>query len=76
MYNLQENFNKILVIVNEKLSDHLNSDGNLNRRGPDPKYSDARIFAINLTAECLLTDSDNFLSKILIFPNLSIGQPD
>ncbi|HES59233.1 MAG TPA: IS982 family transposase [Caldithrix sp.] len=63
MYNLTENFNKILVIVNEKLSNHLNSEGNVNRRGPKPKFSDAQVIALNLTAECLMLDSENYLFK-------------
>lgn len=75
MYNLTQNFNIILSIVNEKLSKHLNSDGNIKRRGPKPKFSDARVIALNLTAECLMIDSENYLFKLLnkykhIFMNL------
>jgi hypothetical protein len=75
MYNLTENFNKILLIVNEKLSNYLNTDGNVPRSGPKPKFSDAEVIALNLTAECLMTDSENYLFKMLnnykhYFPNL------
>ena len=75
MYNLTENFNKILPIVNEKLSNYINSDGNIPRKGPKPKFSDAEVIALNLTAECLMIDSENYLFKMLnnykhYFPNL------
>jgi hypothetical protein len=65
MYNLIENFNKILPIVNENLSEYLNKDGNINRKGPKPKFSDAQVIALNLTAECLMVDSENYLFKLL-----------
>lgn len=65
MYNLIENFNKILSIVNEKLSKYLNNDGNVPRKGPKPKFSDAQVIALNLTAECLMIDSENYLFKML-----------
>lgn len=65
MHNLTDNFNKILTIVNEKLSEYLNSDGNIRRKGPKPKFSDAEVIALNLTAECLMLDSENYLFKLL-----------
>jgi len=65
MYNLTENFNKILSIVNDKLSEYLNSNGNIQRKGPEPKFSDAEVIALNLTAECLMIDSENYLFKML-----------
>lgn len=65
MYNLTKNFNKILSIVNDKLSEYLNTDGNIQRKGPKPKFSDAEIIALNLTAECLMLDSENYLFKLL-----------
>lgn len=65
MYNLTENFNKILSIVNDKLSEHLNIDGNIQRKGPKPKFSNAEVIALNLTAECLMLDSENYLFKLL-----------
>lgn len=65
MYNLTENFTKILSIVNEKLSNHLNIEGNIQRKGPKPKFSDAEVIALTLTAECLMLDSENYLFKML-----------
>ncbi len=65
MYNLTDNFNKILSIVNDKLSEYLNIEGNVQRKGPKPKFSDAEVIALNLTAECLMLDSENYLFKLL-----------
>ncbi len=75
MHNLTENFNKIFVIVKENLKNHLDSHGNIKRKGPKPKFSDAEVIALNLTAECLMIDSENYLFKLLnnyiqFFPNL------
>ena len=65
MYNLTGNFNKILVIVKEKLINHIDQHGNIHRRGPKPKFSDVEVIALNLTAECLMIDSENYLFKLL-----------
>lgn len=75
MHNLTKNFNKIFVIVKENLKNHLDSYGNIKRKGPKPKFSDAEVIALNLTAECLMIDSENYLFKLLnnyiqFFPNL------
>lgn len=65
MYNLTDNFNKIIVIVKEKLINHVDQHGNMHRRGPKPKFSDVEVIALNLTAECLMIDSENYLFKLL-----------
>ena len=63
--NLIDNFNKILVIVKEKLMCHIDQHGNIHRKGPKPKFSDVEVIALNLTAECLMIDSENYLFKLL-----------
>ncbi len=65
MHNLTGNFNKILVSVNEKISEHLNYDVTIERKEPKPKFSDAEIIAPNITAECFMLDSENYLFKLL-----------
>ena len=65
MYNLTDNFNKILIIVKEKLMSHIDQYGNFHRKGPKPKFSDVEVIALNLTAECLMIDSENYLFKLL-----------
>ncbi len=65
MHNLTNNFNKILTIVKDKLADHIDKHGNIARPGPKPKFSDCEVIALNLTAECLMIDSENYLFKLL-----------
>jgi hypothetical protein len=65
MYNLTRNFTKILNIVKEKLQNNIDSYGNVHRKGPKPKFSDAEVIALNLTAECMMIDSENYLFKLL-----------
>jgi len=76
MTNLRSNFEKILSIVKQSLKNELDSKGNLARRGPKPKFSDAEVIALSLLSECLMFDSEYYLFKILHkqykseFPNL------
>ena len=65
MHNLTGNFHKILTIVKEKLNKSFDEHGNVKRKGPKPKFSDAEVIALNLTAECLMIDSENYLFKLL-----------
>lgn len=65
MYNLTVNFNKIKVIVKEKLHNYVDNHGNIPRQGPKPKFSDVEVIALNITAECLMIDSENYLFKLL-----------
>lgn len=76
MHNLIEKFTKILSIVKENLIDVLNEDGNLNKPGHKPKFSDAEVITLSLLSEALMIDSEHYLFKVLnknfktTFPNL------
>jgi hypothetical protein len=61
MHNIKTNFDKILVIIKDILSDEINAKGNYLRRGTVPKFSDIEVMALSLTAECLSIDSENYL---------------
>lgn len=76
MSNLKNNFEKILAVVKDSLKDYLNSEGNLPKRGPQPRFSDAEVMAIALLLECQMFDSEYYFFKKLNihykkdFPNL------
>jgi len=76
MGNFRENFDMILFIVKQNLSNILNKDGNIKRPGPKPKFSDAEVITLSLLSEILMIDSENYLFKKLnknhknSFPNL------
>ena len=76
MHNLHLKFNKILALVKDTLQNHLDKTGNVPKVGANPKFSDAKVIALSLMAECLMIDSENYLFKILHsqhkqhFPNL------
>ncbi len=61
MHNIKANFDKILVVIKDILSDEINESGNYLRRGTIPKFSDIEVIALSLTAECLSIDSENYL---------------
>ena len=61
MHNIKANFDKILVVIKDILSDEINEKGNYTRRGSVPKFSDIEVMGLSLTAECLGIDSENFL---------------
>lgn len=61
MHNIKTNFDKILVVIKDILSDEINDSGNYLRRGTIPKFSDIEVMALSLTAECLSIDSENYL---------------
>jgi hypothetical protein len=61
MHNIKTNFDKILVVIKEILSDEINESGSYLRRGTRPKFSDIEVIALSLTAECLSIDSENYL---------------
>ncbi|MHB2149545.1 hypothetical protein ACX8XP_10845 [Calditrichota bacterium LG25] len=63
MDNLKENFNMVLSIVKQNLSNILNKYGNIKRPGPKPKFSDAEIISLSLISEILMIDSENYLFK-------------
>jgi len=58
MHNLSENFSKISMIVNQILAKDLNSEGNIPKPGRNPKYSDAKVISLALTAEVSEVDSE------------------
>ncbi len=61
MHNIKTNFDKIIVVIKDILSDEINEKGNYLRRGTVPKFSDIEVIALSLTAECLSIDSENYL---------------
>lgn len=61
MHNIKVNFDKILEVIKDILSDEINEKGNYLRRGTVPKFSDIEVIALSLTAECLSIDSENYL---------------
>ena len=65
MHNLRENFWNILTIVKQTLQDVLDENGNLPKRGPAPKFSDAEVITLSLLSEALMVDSENYLFALL-----------
>lgn len=61
MHNIKTNFDKILVVIKDILKEEINAQGNYSRRGTRPRFSDAEVMALSLTAECLSIDSENYL---------------
>ena len=61
MHDLKANFDKILMITNQALSDKLDTDGNLQVYPRKPKLSDNEIIALSICQECLSIDSENWL---------------
>ena len=61
MHNIKVNFDKILEVIKDILTDEISEGGNYFRRGTVPKFSDVEVIALSLTAECLSIDSENYL---------------
>ncbi len=55
------NFAKFLEICKRFSKDLVNKYGNISRRGVVPRFSDLEVVALNLTAEALSIDSENYL---------------
>lgn len=76
MHCIKANFDKILHILKEVLGDETLVNGNINRPGPKPKFTDIEVIALSLTAECMGIDSELYLFHKLNstyateFPNL------
>ena len=67
MHNIHKNFIKIIGVLKDIIGTEINEKVNYKRRGSVPKFSDIEIFALSLTAECLVIDSENCLfSKLNI----------
>ena len=65
MHNLKTNYAKFLKQINATLSDVLLPDGNFRPYPRKPKLADNAILALNLCAEALSIDSENyFWSKL------------
>jgi hypothetical protein len=65
MHNLKTNYDKFFQQINTSLSDILLPDGNFKHYPRKPKLSDCSILALNLCAEALSIDSENyFWSKL------------
>lgn len=65
MHNLKENFMIILSIVKQNLQNVVDREGNLIRRGPAPKFSDAAVIALSLLSEAMMLDSERYLFALL-----------
>lgn len=61
MHDIKANFDKIVELLKDILSDEVNAKGNYARRGVVPRFSDVEVMALSLTAECLSIDSENYL---------------
>lgn len=74
MYNLKDNFDRVLPIVQELLENDVNKAGNIPKPGPKPKFSDLEIITLSLISDSLLIDSEYYLFKRLhsesVFSNL------
>jgi len=60
MHDLKANFDKILPIVKQTLSDQLDTCGNLHAYSNQPDLPDPDIIALSLLQEALSIDSDHW----------------
>jgi hypothetical protein len=76
MHNIKNIFDKFHKIIFTILKDQVNEQGNFNKPGAKPKFSDIEIITLSLVSECLSIDSENYLFGKLKteyrgeFPNL------
>lgn len=70
MHDLKANFEIILEKLKQISLPILDTNGNVPRRGPQPKFSDLEVLSLCLTAEYLSIDSENAL-----FTKLSTDYP-
>ena len=61
MHNIKTNFDKILGVIKDILSEEVTEKGNYLRRGTKARFADIEVIALSLTAECLGIDSENYL---------------
>lgn len=61
MHNLKSNFDRIKPIVKESLTNFTDSNGNINKIGAKPKFSDVDLISLSLIAESLSINSENLL---------------
>ena len=65
MHNLYVNFVIIFDICKSFSTNLVNELGNMPRPGVVPKFSDLEVIALNLTAESMSIDSENYLFALL-----------
>ena len=65
MHNFYQNFNNILIIVKQSLNHLCDDHGNIPKIGRKPKFSDSKLIALSLLAECYMIHSENYLFKKL-----------
>ena len=61
MHNLKSTFDRIKPIVKESLANFIDSNGNINKIGAKPKFSDVDLITLSLVAESLSINSENLL---------------
>ena len=83
MNNFGKNFDIFLSIVKQSLTNELNEQANVPKRGKIPKFSDlsgcqtgAEVISLSILSESLMYDSENYLFKMMhnlkkYFPNLT-----
>ncbi len=60
MHNIKSNFDKIYQTIKSLNLDFFNQDGNINRPGATPQFSDIEVISLVLTAEYMSLDSENW----------------
>jgi hypothetical protein len=76
MHNIKGNFDKIYQAIKSLQLKDFDLEGNVKKVGRKPKFSDLEVISLNLVAEYLSIDSENFLFKKIKesykddFPNL------
>jgi hypothetical protein len=76
MHNIKGNFDKIFQTIKSMQLKDFDKDGNISKVGRKPQFSDLEVISLNITAEYMSIDSENFLFKKIAesysedFPNL------
>jgi hypothetical protein len=63
MHNFHQNFNNIMIIVKQSLNHLCDDHGNIPKIGRKPKFSDSKLIALSLLAECYMIHSKIIYSK-------------
>ncbi len=63
MHNIKGNFDKIFQTIKSLQIKDFDVDGNVKKVGRKPQFSDLELISLNLVAEYLSIDSENFLFK-------------
>jgi hypothetical protein len=76
MHNIKGNFDKIFQTIKSFNLNDFDANGNVPKVGRKPQFSDLEVISLNLAAEYMSIDSENFLFKKISesfskeFPNL------